>query len=144
MWSGQGMLLQIAYLVMLIAVCGYAAIKGGASEKAGAAIMFVGSFATVPAGMLIDPIWASAQSGILAVDVVVLAAFLWLAFKTDKFWPLWATGFHIVTVTTHLARIVQPSIVPIAYATAAELWAYPMLMVISIGVQMNGKARSQA
>ncbi|TZG26192.1 hypothetical protein [Sphingomonas montanisoli] len=127
-------ILQLAYLITLISICAYAIRCGGRPERQGAAIMIAGSVLTVPAASLVAQ-WQSPALGVLAVDMAVLAAFLAIALRSDRYWPLWTTAFQLVGVATHLARLADPGIIPRAYSIAQGFWAYPMLVALAIGVR---------
>ena len=70
---------------------------------------------------------------IFAIDLVALLALTVLTLKSDRFWPMWATAFHLLAVTVHGATMVDPKITPWAFATGAIFWAYPMLLALAIG-----------
>jgi hypothetical protein len=138
-------ILLLIYLVILLSCCGYAIRFGGKSEVYGAAIMVVGSFLTPAVGYLFDSRWTSTEFGVLLVDLGVLCLFLVLALRSDKFWPLWITAFQVIGVVTHLARFVDPGIIPRAYSIAQGFWAYPMLVALVIGARVEhiaAKARA--
>lgn len=124
---------QLFYLIVLIAACSYAGWRGGWPERAGAAIMVIGSVLTVIAANSFYPGWNSPEAGIFVVDLLVLAAFGNLALSSDRYWPLWVTSFHLIAVTIHLASLADRSVAALAYASAQEFWAYPMLAGIAVG-----------
>jgi hypothetical protein len=129
----MALLNQLFYLIVLIAACSYAGWRGGWPERTGAAIMVVGSVLTVIAANSFYPGWNSPEAGIFVVDLLVLAAFGNLALSSDRYWPLWVTSFHLIAVTIHLASLVDRSVAALAYASAQEFWAYPMLAGIAVG-----------
>jgi hypothetical protein len=122
---------QLFYLLVLVAACSYAGWVGGWPERAGAAIMVMGSVLSLVVASHQE--WQSPELGIFVVDLLVLAAFVNLALYTDRYWPLWVTSFHLIAVTIHVATLVDRSVAALAYAWAAEFWAYPMLVGIAIG-----------
>lgn len=126
-------LLQLAYALCLALTCAVTAWRGATPEKLGAAIVLVGSIATVGAAHIPGLELCAAKIGILVVDLLVLAGFVALVLTTDRFWPLWACGFHLVGVATHIAMLVYPDILPQAYRVVQGLWAYPMMLAIALG-----------
>jgi hypothetical protein len=124
---------QLIYLLALVSVCSYAGWMGGWPERVGAGIMVAGSILSVVAAMSFYPGWRSPEAGIFIVDLLVLAAFANLALYSDRFWPIWVTSFHLIAVTIHLASLADRSVAAMAYASAQEFWAYPMLMGIAAG-----------
>lgn len=121
------------YYIFLVACCGYAIFRGSRSEYFGAAIMIVGSLSTLAIGRLFGSSWTRVEVGIFAIDVVALFALIYLALKSNRFWPMWASAFQLLAVTIHTAMVVAPQITPWAFATGAALWAYPMLLALAIG-----------
>jgi hypothetical protein len=129
-------ILSFIYLVTPLSSCAYAIRCGGKSELIGAGIMIAGSFFTPIIGFVSFKLHAHLV-GAMLIDLAVLAALLTLALRSDKFWPLWTTAFQIIGVATHLAKFVDPAIVPRAYSIAQGFWAYPMLVALVIGARAD-------
>lgn len=125
--------LRILYIVTLLVTCSVAFWKGGRTERLGALIILIGSGLTiwVEQAHMFD--WRHERTGLVIVDLMVLVAFFALALQTNRFWPLWATAFHLIAVATHLIIFIQPPRVLQAYAIIQGFWAYPMLAAILIG-----------
>lgn len=119
----------------LVALCsGYVFIRGAAPERTGMAILVVGSIlSTLSATADYAIRFRSLELGIFIIDLVALVAFVALALKANRFWPLWVAGFHLVGVATHAAMAANPEVVPRAYAMAQAFWAYPMLAAMVAG-----------
>ena len=122
---------QLFYLIVLVAACSYAGWAGGWPERAGAAIMVTGSVLSLIVASHQE--WQSPEAGIFIVDLLVLAAFVNLTLYSDRYWPIWVTSFHLIAVIIHVASLVDPSVAALAYASAQEFWAYPMLAGIAVG-----------
>lgn len=116
------------FLIILLASLAYVVRCGRWPERSGLAIIMLGSIATALVGR--SDLWRGTEIGILAVDVVVLIAFLAIVALTDRFWPLWVSAFQLVSVTSHLARLLKPSTLPLAYAFAEQVWSYAMIAVV--------------
>ena len=95
--------------------------------------MICGSLATLAVAKSFGTSWSTVEEGIFAIDVVALAALAYLAIKSDRFWPMWATAFHLLAVTVHTAMMVAPQSTPWAFGTGAVFWAYPMLLALAVG-----------
>lgn len=124
------MILLEIYLVTLLLGCSYAFWNGGVTEKQGAGIMIAGSVLTA----LVGTGWHGVNFGVLLVDLTVLVALVLLTLRTDKYWLLWMTAFHVIGVLTHIAKLIDPGIVPRAYSIGQGFWAYPMLVALILGV----------
>ncbi|MEP3464742.1 MAG: hypothetical protein ABJN65_01840 [Parasphingorhabdus sp.] len=125
--------LESLYLIFLITCCGYAVYRGSHIEYVGAAIMIAGSLITAIVANLFETTWTGLETGIFVVDVIFLFALIHLTVVSDRFWPMWATGFHLLAVAVHTAMVVAPEVTPWAFATGAAFWAYPMLLALAIG-----------
>lgn len=121
------------YYIFLFVCCGYAIFRGACSEYFGAAIMIIGSLSSLAVGKLWGTPWIGTEVKIFAIDIVALVALITLAIKSDRFWPIWASAFHLLAVTIHTAVMMAPQITPWAFATGAVFWAYPMLLALAIG-----------
>jgi hypothetical protein len=129
------LVLQIVYDVTLLAVCLYAFRRGGPSEQLGAAIILIGSLATIVVGSLPHFNWHHARAGLVIVDLVVLLCFYALAMRSERFWPLWATAFHLIAVSMHALSWAIPLVMIKAYILMQGWWAYPMLAAIAVGTR---------
>lgn len=131
--------LQLLYDIVLLGSCSFAIWRGGTDERVGAAIMLVGSAFTVASMLSPSFDWSGSRSGMVIVDLAVLAALLILSLRTDRFWPLWMTAFHLIGVTSHLAMLVETSNALPAYAMLQGFWAYPMLAALVIGTAARAR-----
>ncbi|MEH6792259.1 hypothetical protein [Parasphingorhabdus sp.] len=129
-WAG-------VYYLFLLACCGYAILRGGRTEHIGAIIMIVGSLSSLAVGQLLGTPWRNVEEEIFVIDVIALCALICLTLKSDRFWPIWSTAFHLLAVTIHSAVMAAPQITPWAFATGAVFWAYPMLLALAIGSHEN-------
>lgn len=77
--------------------------------------------------------YAELATGDMLIDIAVLAAFATIALHSNRFWPLWVTGLQLTTMIAHLLKLIDPDLLPVAYAAAARLWSYPILLVIAVG-----------
>jgi urea transporter len=127
--------LPFIFLATLLGTCWFAVVHGGESERWGAAIIFIGAILSLPAQTLFGSDWNSPEYGLLIVDVLALIAFVALALRSNRFWPLWATSFQAIAVVTHLATMADHSILPRAYAIAQPFWGYPMLLALALGTR---------
>jgi hypothetical protein len=125
--------LRIIYAAALLLTTVIGWRWGGRSERWGVAIMVAASLATV--AVMGTPFfdWRSRLGPLVAVDVLALLALLVLTLKTTKFWPIWATSFHLIAVGTHGAVHILPISLRQTYALLQGFWAYPMMVCIIIG-----------
>ena len=74
---------------------------------------------------------------------MVLAAFIALALRSKRFWPLWVAGLQLTNSMAHVMKAVDLDLVPRAYAAAAVFWSYPILLIIFIGTWRGSRYRTQ-
>ena len=113
---------------LLLAVCLYAWWRGGADERVVAATCLAGTLAT----MLVDiaaaaNVTAGVEEGLMLVDLGVLAGFITVALRSNRFWPLWVAGLQLTTSLGHILKGVDHDLLPRAYGAALQFWSYPIL-----------------
>jgi hypothetical protein len=133
------MILRLFFLAILLGTCGMAFWKGRNSEKWTTALLLI---AAVASAALEKRVFYGTETGVLIVDLMLLAYLLVLALQSDRFWPLWAAAFQIVGTSIHLASIVDSEIWPAAYATAQVFWAYPVLLALAAGTWLEARYRA--
>lgn len=126
------MLSPLAYYAILFAVCAYAFLRGRTDERLAAATCIAATFAT---NLVYEPIgsFAGVEVGVLIVDVATLAAFTYLALRSERFWPLWVAGLQLTTLVAHALKAIDLDLMPQAYAAAARFWVYPIFLIIVVG-----------
>ena len=129
--------LQLLFTIAIFGTCGVALWKGAWPERSAAIAIFAASSASP---FVESSLFASPEYGILAVDLLLLGWLGALALATDRFWPLWATGFQLVGTIIHVARMVDPTVVPPAYATGQVFWSYPVLAALAWGTLAEARA----
>lgn len=123
----------LIYNGLLFGSCGYAFLRGRSDERLTAAICVIASLTSVA---LLGPVrmrYSSVELGVLAVDILTLVAFTYVALRSDRFWPLWISGLQLTTSVAHVLKAFQPDLMPIAYAAAGRLWSYPILIILAVG-----------
>jgi hypothetical protein len=129
---------QVAFLCGLFLCVLYSSAVGGRTGKAGSVIFLLAAILSAAAAVL-NPDWDSTSYAVLAVDAMCLVALAMLALTSSRFWPIWATGFQLVAVATHLATIWIPYIVPEAYQAMQSFWSIPILSVMVAGTRKDRK-----
>lgn len=135
MWSGPDDMIP-RYLIfwgILIATCGYALWRGRKYEQMAAIICIAASVASVLARSPLHNRYSGLEIGDLVIDTAVLLAFVGIALRSDRFWPLWAAGLQLTISLSHMFKALDLPLVPIAYAAAERFWSYPTLIIIAVG-----------
>lgn len=124
--------------LILLLVSGAAFWKGGSEERLTAACLLMNVTATV---VLRDPSWPHLQRAAFGADLVQLAVLLWIALRSAKYWPLAAAGFHLLTVLTHIAKMIDPGLHQWAYITAIVIWTYLLIAALGVGTWNTWRRR---
>lgn len=67
------------------------------------------------------------------VDFVVFVAFVWLALKADRFWPIGVAALQFAGFTSHIAKAASSGVIAWAYSIGQSLWGYPIILLILWG-----------
>ena len=124
---------NIVFNALLIISCAYAFWRGSNDSRA---IALMSAAASIVTHLLLrsDPErYANIEVGVLVIDVLTLIGFVAVALGSSRFWPLWIAGLQLTTLLAHIAKEIQISLVPQAYAAAAVFWSYPILIILAVG-----------
>jgi len=122
------------YTILLLGVCGYAFWRGRADERLAAMVCLLASVASLA---LLGPArlrYSGVEIGVFMVDLFTLAAFTYVALRSERFWPLWISGLQLTTSIGHVLKAIDEHLLPMAYAAAMRVWSYPILFILAIAV----------
>ena len=122
---------------LLLASCLYAGARGGAPERAVAALFFAGVVATHFAFSPWAARWIGVENGVAAVDLCLLLALLLVAAVADRFWTLWFAAFHLVGTAGHVVRAIDVGLTRWEYAFLIAIWSYPMMALLAGGTWLH-------
>ncbi len=131
-WSGRPLMLPPLYWSLVLVTCGYALWRGGFDERVTAAVCVV---ASVISTLVLSPMslrYAGIETGELVVDLTVLGAFVLVALRTDRFWPLWVAGLQLTGSIGHVLKWFDAGLLPPVYGAAIRFWSYPILIIVAV------------
>lgn len=124
----------LLFVTALIVISALALHRGGRDERAATIAFLVALIASQPASLLMPPA-AGPQYAVMAIDAALCVAFMAIAARSTRFWPIWATASQLVGTLTHLAAVLRPQLAVEAYATTQPFWAFPILAAIAVGTR---------
>jgi len=125
--------LALLFNGVLLAVCGFAALRGGRPERIGAAINLVASTISTLMRLADGVFFAPADGLTLLIDIAVATGFFWLAVTTTRFWPIWAAGFALSDILMSLGTALLPQVQLFAYQLWIGTYAYLALGALALG-----------
>jgi len=117
------------YPLTLLAICILAIWRGGRYERA-ATFGLLGAWAVTVVAYRAPNL--PTEYIVLVADLSLLALLIWVALRSPAWWPIFAAGFHLLAILTHLAKDLDRQLGAWAYISAQIIWGY--LLAISIGV----------
>lgn len=127
----------LIYFLLCLALLAYAWLRGGAPERTAATLWLVAFLATVFSYSAMPSRFRSVEIGPMIVDVVTLAALVVLMIRADRFWPIPLVSLHAVGTAGHFVKMLAPDTIRLSYAIMSAFLAYPILLVIAIGVHRH-------
>jgi hypothetical protein len=116
---------------LTVAVVAFAFLKGDEPERIAGGAFVVAWFAT----LLVqgDGAMRGTQWGMMGIDMIMLAIYGGLAWKTDRAWPVWAGALQSLVVMSHILTLVDIRPPVSAFYAVINLATTGILLVIAIG-----------
>lgn len=118
-------------ILLHVFCCGYAAVRGGVPERIIACSLFIAFAASIMIVKLVHPVGATPL--MLLVDLSLLVCLYAVSVCSTRYWPLWATGLHILGVAAGLVRMVDPMMQVAGYQTMVRMPSYVILALLTAG-----------
>jgi hypothetical protein len=135
---------QMIFKALLVASCGYALWRGRSEERTVALVCLT---ATIASGFATSPLnirYQEVETGLLLIDLLVLASFVFVALRSSRFWPLWVAGLQLTSSTAHLMKALDAHLLPVAYGAAIAMWSYPTLIILAVATWRGRHSYSAA
>jgi hypothetical protein len=123
---------QYVFLLLWLASCGYAALRGGSPERI-TAVAFL--LAAVISGLVVartKAMYGTAEWGVIGVDLVLFLVLFGMAMWSCRYWPLIMTSLQGCELFGHLAKTLAPDIVAIVYFAIVTFLSFPMLALLFV------------
>lgn len=132
----------IFFWALLLLTCGYAVWRGEKYERLSGLICIAATVASVLFHSSFGHRYSNIERGDLMIDTLMLVAFVIIALRSDRFWPLWVAGLQLTMSMSHFFKAIEPALLPIAYAAAERFWSYPILIIIFVGAWRQHRRRA--
>ncbi|MND78150.1 hypothetical protein D3C77_190520 [compost metagenome] len=77
--------------------------------------------------------YAAMQWPILVIDLVVLSIFVALVWKAPRTWPVWASAFQLLSVTSHVMVLMKLRPEISAFYTVINMAGYGIIIALAVG-----------
>lgn len=134
----MSVLIYYATLLLTVAIAFW---RGGKTERQASLVALVASILT--SAVTPFPIWTNIETSIFIIDVLVLLAFWWIAWHSERFWPYWITGWQLIAIFGHIQKFMFVEILARPYSLLSVYIAYPMLMVIVYASLTSGRSKQE-
>lgn len=125
-------MMPILFLMLLLGACLYAILRGGAPERIGAAILVLATLASALALEMSAHRYRSTELATMWVDIAMTIAFLALALRAQRYWPMWVSMVQLDLVAMHLVMF-SPQTGSWSYWAVQALWSYPQPILLAAG-----------
>lgn len=131
---------QILFGVLMWAVFAYALRKGSWEERFAAGGIIVDAYLSALVRSPGATAFKHVEISIIFVDGALLAILLFIALRSEKFWPLWLTAMHALAILAHMSPFV-PHMLPWGYWRAVAVWSWQMLFVLGYAIYRQDRSR---
>ena len=123
----------LIFLLLAGITCSYALLRGGRPERWGATSCLIAFVATFLVHQTIVDLYSRTAIMLFMIDLGLLVAFLTLAARAARYWPIWCAALQLVSVTAHIVRWVDEEMFHLGYAVLLAAPIYPILLLLSLG-----------
>ena len=130
---------QIIFLTLLCLSVIYALRRGGEPERAVATVFIFMTISDPFVHVLTPPDYSVLDPGHFIIDLLAWFALLPIALRANRFWPLCISSLQAISLIAHVAKFLDYSIHPVAYAIMQVSSSYPLLLILVIGTFTHQK-----
>ena len=129
------MLIAILFWTMTLTCCSYSVCFGRNDAKIYALFILLASFLTSISQYtfgILGHNWL-----VMSVDFTLLTIFYSLAIRSIHYWPIWITGFHLLTCLSHLVSLTMDNYLFSVYFGLQAIWAIFGQFFMAYGIYLD-------
>lgn len=129
------MLIAILFWTMTLTCCSYSVCFGRNDAKIYALFILLASFLTSISQYtfgILGHNWL-----VMLVDFTLLTIFYSLAIRSIHYWPIWITGFHLLTCLSHLVSLTMDNYLFSVYFGLQAIWAIFGQFFMAYGIYLD-------
>ncbi|PEQ14280.1 hypothetical protein B2G71_01350 [Novosphingobium sp. PC22D] len=132
--------MMILYLAACLACWSYALRYGGIAARKAFALFLVMTAGTILATADVREFsaglsfWSGFNGLLFASDLVYFLGLCWVATTSQRYWPIWSSGFALLCVLTHFGPLVDPFADERVYRGLETFWQLPILVTMVVGI----------
>ena len=131
------MIASLAVLVLLFGTIAWAWKCGAAPERRGAAILLIVLLLSLVRTRLVGFDISSLDWTGLAIDLVAFLLFGRVALHAWRVWPIWAASLQLLAVFSHVVRVLEIDMDPLAYGIMRSGPTYFVAIALLIGTMSH-------
>lgn len=135
---------HLQWLLLLVFVL--LALWRGAGPERQSALVFIGMFAFDRFYHLLfgrGEFFLGADLGHILIDSIALVAFVLIALRANRVYPIWLASFQLLTIVSHVVRAISPAIEHGAYAILVHAPSYLEVAVFGLGTLLHIKRQAK-
>jgi len=130
------MLIVILFATLLVVSLLIAATLGGHEGRWITCLYLLAMIGTHYARRF-QPLWAEPQTPVFVVDTLLLVGLVVVALNSDRYWPIWLAGLHVLTVAAYFEALVVSDYGYRVYFILESFWSLPKLLILLVGVLLD-------
>lgn len=123
--------------LVYVAILSAAALRWGAApERVCVATLFLMTYGDVVYHAVLEqgPVYGTVDIGHLLIDIGVATAFIGVALRANRVYPIWLAAIQLVSVISHFAREVTEYFPRLAYGLMNYVPYYVVLLIMAGGL----------
>lgn len=129
------MLIAFLFWTMTLTCCIYSACFGRSDAKIYALFILLASFLTSISQYILG---ITHQNWlVMSIDFMLLIIFYLLSLRSIHYWPIWITGFHLLTCLSHLVSLLMDNYLFSVYFGLQAIWAIFGQFFMAFGIYLD-------